>query len=161
MVPAPGHQTLNSNRAGPDHGPPKEGPMVLLCFVGKPQIPPTDRDVFTTLLLSFDPGITILPEFPLYPILGNPRFSPGVQDVVFRGLSGAGLYQASHFSTGGRWKTISELTYPLGLFRLDFLRARQLSHFLKSRQPLQTVACYLQHLRTTVPQREYWDTRSP
>lgn len=59
--------------------------MVLLCFVGKPQIPPTDRDVFTTLLLSFDPGITILPEFPLYPILGNPRFTGGAG----RGLSGS------------------------------------------------------------------------
>lgn len=72
---------------------------------------------------------------PLYPILGNPSFTPGLQDVVFRSLGGTGLYQASHFSTGGRWHTITELSDPAGPFQHDFLRSRQLSHFLHSLKP--------------------------
>lgn len=55
--------------------------------------------------------------------------------MVFRGLGDAGLYQASHFSSGGRWKTITEFSDPTGPFRLDFLRSLQLFHFLRSIQP--------------------------
>lgn len=69
---------------------------------------------------------------PLRPILGNPQFEPGRRDAVFRALGNSGLYQASHFSTMGRWKTITEFSDPGGLFRLDFLISLQLSHFLSS-----------------------------
>lgn len=72
---------------------------------------------------------------PLYPILENPRFLPGVEDVVFRRLGETGRFQASHFSVAGRWYTIAELSDPVGPFRLDFLRARQLGHFLHSLKP--------------------------
>lgn len=69
---------------------------------------------------------------PLRPILGNPQFAPGLNDGIFRGLNGAGLYQASHFSSGGKWKSFSELTDPTGPFRLDFLRSY---HFLHTMEP--------------------------
>lgn len=62
-------------------------------------------------------------------------FTPGLQDTVFWRLAEAGFYQASHFSLGGRWKTSAELTEPTGPYHLDFLRALQLSHFLKSIPP--------------------------
>lgn len=60
---------------------------------------------------------------------------PGVRDVVFRRLGETGRHQASHFSRAGRWYTIAELSDPTGPFRLDFLRSRQLSHFLHSLKP--------------------------
>lgn len=72
---------------------------------------------------------------PLKPILGNPLFEPGVGDGGFRELREEGLFQASHFSNRGRWKTITELSDPEGQFRLDFLRALQLHHFLSSMPP--------------------------
>lgn len=75
------------------------------------------------------------PNSPLYPKLGNPQFTPGMHDAIFRGLNEAGLHQASHFSSGGHWKTVTELSDFSGPFRLDFLRALQLSHFLNSKQP--------------------------
>lgn len=46
-----------------------------------------------------------------------------------------GLHLATHFSTGGRWKTYRELSDPNGLFKLDFLRTLQLRHFLNSIPP--------------------------
>lgn len=71
---------------------------------------------------------------PLKPILGNPLFEPGIEGR-FRELREVGIYQASHFSVGGRWKTITELSDPEGQFRLDFLRSLQLHHFLSSMPP--------------------------
>lgn len=72
---------------------------------------------------------------PLYPVIGNPLFTPGMQDGVFRRLGEAGLQLASHFSSGGRWKTYTELADPNGEFHLDFMRTLQLRHFLNSIQP--------------------------
>lgn len=72
---------------------------------------------------------------PLRPILGNPQFEPGLRDRRFLKLKEEGLYQASHFSSMGRWKTISELTDLEGQFRLDSLRAMQLHHYLRSLTP--------------------------
>lgn len=74
-------------------------------------------------------------NLPLRPILGNPRFEPGLRDGRFRELNEEGLYQASHFSALGHWKTIEKLSDPEGQFRLDFLRALQLHHFLRSIPP--------------------------
>lgn len=68
-------------------------------------------------------------DSPLRPILGNPQFEPGIRDKRFCDLDEAGLHQASHFSASGRWKTITELSDPMGQFRLDFMRALQLCHF--------------------------------
>lgn len=42
------------------------------------------------------------------------------------------MHQASHFSTGGKWNTIAELSDPAGPFCLDFLRSCKLGHFLHS-----------------------------
>lgn len=75
------------------------------------------------------------PNSPLFLILENPWFSPGIHDAVFRRLSETSLHQASHFSSGGRWKIIVELSDPTGPFRLDFWRSRQLGHFIHSLQP--------------------------
>ena len=72
---------------------------------------------------------------PLCPILGHPQFIPGIRDLAFRDLVEAGFHQASHFSSGGRWNTIAELSDPTGPFRLDFLRSHQLNHFLRSLTP--------------------------
>lgn len=68
---------------------------------------------------------------PLRPILGNPQFARGLHDAVFQGLSDVGLHQASHFSSGGYWRSITELFHPTDQFRLNFLRSLQLCHFLK------------------------------
>lgn len=38
-------------------------------------------------------------------------------------------------NSGGRWKTITELSDPTGPFRLDFLRSLQLRHFLNIIRP--------------------------
>lgn len=57
---------------------------------------------------------------PLFPIIGNPQFEPGLHDMTFQGLAEAGHFQTSHFSSQGRWKTISQLTDPTGPFCLDF-----------------------------------------
>lgn len=71
----------------------------------------------------------------LRPILGNPQFTPGIIDPTFRTLRNSGMYQASHYSNGGRWATLAELSDPNGIHRLDFLRASQLAHFLSSLTP--------------------------
>lgn len=72
---------------------------------------------------------------PLYPIIGHPLFTPGLQDRVFQKLGETGIHMASHFSSGGRWRTYEELSDPLGRFRLDFMRTLQLGHFLHSIPP--------------------------
>lgn len=91
----------------------------------------------TTKVCSHLISQTSIPSrnFPLLPILGNPQFEPGLHNIIFRGLSDAGLFQASHFSALERWKTIAELTDTAGPFRLDFFRALQLCHFLSHLPP--------------------------
>lgn len=71
----------------------------------------------------------------LRPIIGNPQFEPGMRDKPFRDLSKAGMHQVSHINNMGRWKTVAELSDCGGLYRLDFMRALQLSHFLASLPP--------------------------
>lgn len=72
---------------------------------------------------------------PLRPILGNPRFTLGMSDSKFHALKLLGLHQASLFSTTGRWRTLTELTDLTGQYKLDFLRALQLHHFLHTMTP--------------------------
>lgn len=43
-----------------------------------------------------------------------------------------GFSQASHFITNGQWTSIADLMRPEEPFRLDFWRANQLNHFLRS-----------------------------
>lgn len=69
---------------------------------------------------------------PLRPILGTPEFTPGYTDPVFQSLRDLKYFQASHFILDGKWPTISELMSPSGPFHLDFWRAAQLNHFLKT-----------------------------
>lgn len=63
------------------------------------------------------------------------QFEPGIRDVRFRALRDSGVFRASHFSVAGRWKTLAELTDPEGSYCLDFLRASQLHHFLRTMSP--------------------------
>lgn len=85
------------------------------------------------------------PNSPIYTILGNPQFTSDLHDVVFRGLSDAGLHQASHFSSGGRLKTITELSDPTGPFCLDFLKSLQLRPSLTPYSPPPKAANRSQH----------------
>lgn len=80
------------------------------------------------------PHLTSL-NTPLRPILGTPEFNPGCTDPIFRSLRNAGYSQVSHYIVGGRWPSIEELMRPEGPFHLDFLRALQLKHFLKTLPP--------------------------
>lgn len=113
-------------------------PRAPWCYVSLPTnvkwhsfIGPTTR-IYTYLLTrdSFSSR-----KLPLVPILGNPLFTPGLCNATFQNLIRSGYFQASHFWTTGRWLSILELTDPEGPFRLDFLRALQLRHFLKSVPP--------------------------
>lgn len=69
---------------------------------------------------------------PLRPILGTPEFSPGCTDPIFKSLRSMGFSQASHFITNGKWTSVADLMRPEGPFQLDFWRAHQLNHFLRS-----------------------------
>lgn len=44
----------------------------------------------------------------------------------------AGYFQTSHFMVNGKWPSLTELMDTNGPFRLDFWRAQQLCHFLKT-----------------------------
>lgn len=74
----------------------------------------------------------------LRPILGNPRFMPGMTDLKFHTLKELGFHQASHFSTAGHWRTLTELSDSTGQYKLDFFRALQLHHFLNTMNPPNT-----------------------
>lgn len=74
----------------------------------------------------------------LRPILGNPLFTPGMSVLKFHTLRELGLHQASHFSTAGRWRTLTELSDSSGQYKLDFFRALQLHHFLNTINPPNT-----------------------
>lgn len=80
-------------------------------------------------------NLSLILKLTLRPIMGNPQFEPGLQDAVFRGLNDSGLYQASHFSTLGRWGTITEFSDPGSPFSLDFIGSLQLCHVLNSISP--------------------------
>lgn len=69
-------------------------------------------------------------DSPLFPILGNPQFSPGLCLHTFGKLRRTGITQASHFLVNGRWPSIKELMTEEGPFKLTLWPALQLRHFL-------------------------------
>lgn len=69
-------------------------------------------------------------DSPLFPILGNPQFSPGLCPHTFGKLRRSGITQASHFLMNGRWPSIKELMSEEGPFKLTLWSALQLRHFL-------------------------------
>lgn len=71
-------------------------------------------------------------ESPLFPILGNPAFPPGVGRSVFLSLSQADRDPASHFLEGDHWPSLPSLMDEHGRFQLSFWSAIQLHHFLHS-----------------------------
>lgn len=92
---------------------PTLGPTLRIC----------SRICFTTQLLSVNS--------PLYPIVGNPRFPPGLQEGPFRKLLDWQCYQASHFiqTINGTWPSLPVLTSSNDRFCLDFCSGAQLRHF--------------------------------
>lgn len=86
------------------------------------------RKFFPDHLLSPDPS-------PLFPILGNPLFTPGFSDPVFRSLAAAGCFRATHFIRETEWPTRSDLHLDSKTTVLGFWRIIQLSHFLTSLPP--------------------------
>lgn len=98
---------------------PTLGPTLRIC----------SRICSTTLLSSVNS--------PLYPIVGNPRFPPGLQEGPFRKLSDSQCFQASHFIqiATGTWPSLPELTSSNDRFCLDFWSAAQLRHFLNTLPP--------------------------
>lgn len=64
---------------------------------------------------------------PIFPILGNSRFTPGYQEEPFKHLLHSGYEQASHFLIQGKWLSLQDLMDPEGPLRLKFWIALQLS----------------------------------
>lgn len=85
-------------------------------------------------------------DSPLRPILGTPEFTPGYTDPIFYSLRNFNYFQASHFLRDGRWPNTSELMSLVGPFRLDYWRAFQLKHFLKSLPPPRNFCSNSDHL---------------
>lgn len=69
---------------------------------------------------------------PLYPILGNPNFAPGIHSIEFDSLRRSGFDHAAKFVTDGRWPTVPELTNATGMYQLPFWKAVKVHHFLHS-----------------------------
>lgn len=69
---------------------------------------------------------------PLFPILGKPKFEPGMEAAELTSLREAGRDCAIKFINGGKWPTLAELSNPTGIYRLTFWKALQLHHFLHS-----------------------------
>lgn len=69
-------------------------------------------------------------ESPLTPILGNPKFPPGIGSGRFQTLRSTGCDRASQFVRQDRWPSIEELMDPAGPFTLIFWNAAQIHHFL-------------------------------
>lgn len=77
-------------------------------------------------------------QSPLFPILANPIFPPGVETGPFRRLLERGLFQAFHFLEADNWPTIAILMQPEGQYRLKFWQALQLCHYFRSLGPRRT-----------------------
>lgn len=63
-------------------------------------------------------------DSPLFPNLGNPQFSLGLQDMTYCALRHMGRCRVSHFLTVDRWLSITSLMDISGPFHLNFGRAR-------------------------------------
>lgn len=71
-------------------------------------------------------------DSPLFPILGNPQFEPGLRKGSFGALIDQGFFQASHFVTLGSWPTLQFMTAGSTPYQQNFWRAVQLRHFLNT-----------------------------
>lgn len=66
------------------------------------------------------------------PILGNPKFPPGIAYGQFQTLRNSGCARTLRFVTQDRWPSMTELIDPAGLFKLTFWNAVKLHHFLQT-----------------------------
>lgn len=69
---------------------------------------------------------------PLFPIIGNPQFPPGMDPPIRKRLSTVNCTRAQHFLINGSWALIETFTDGTGPFKLSFWTAIQLRHFLMS-----------------------------
>lgn len=74
------------------------------------------------------------PYSPLFPILGNLAFTPGMGTYNFPALLREGLSQALHFLSTNDWPSIMALTGQSGQIKIPFWKASQLHNFLHSLQ---------------------------
>lgn len=72
------------------------------CYAALPLAPKTHPIIGMTLCICWslcrNPAMSS-GQSPLFPILGNPNFPPGLKDGAIHRLSFAGRFQASHFLT--------------------------------------------------------------
>lgn len=68
-------------------------------------------------------------HLPLFPILGNLVFLPGLEPRMFGNLWEKGCFQASHFLTSDNWPTIELLAQQGGEFEIPFWQAQRVCHF--------------------------------
>lgn len=71
-------------------------------------------------------------ESPLTPILGNPKFPPGINSRQFQTLKDSNYVGASQSVRQDKWPSIPELMDPIGPFKLEFWSAVQIHHFLQT-----------------------------
>lgn len=71
-------------------------------------------------------------QSPLFPILGNPAFEPGLDYSNYETLWESGKDCASHYVEDDHWTSIQSLTNDNGGFQLSFWKAIRLHHFLYS-----------------------------
>lgn len=105
------------------------------CYKDLPTITRAHPVIGPTLKIGFElfsKGKLSAIISPLFPILGNPQFEPGLRKGNFMALMEQGIFQASHFLTGEAWPTIFSLTTGSLPYCLDFWRAVQLRHFLNT-----------------------------
>lgn len=105
------------------------------CYKDLPTITRAHPVIGPTLKIGFElfsKGKLLAIISPLFPILGNPQFEPGLRKGNFTALMEQGIFQASHFLTGEAWPTIFSLTTGSLPYCLDFWRAVQLRHFLNT-----------------------------
>lgn len=69
---------------------------------------------------------------PLFPILGNPNFDPGLHSAEYSTLRDSGSDHASKFISEGKWPSISDLSNPAGTYHLPLWKEVQLHHYLHS-----------------------------
>lgn len=107
----------------------------LWCFNDLPHGLQSHPLIGTTLRkrhqISFHTTLTSK-NSPLFPILGKPKFEPGLSSAEFSSLRDSGRDYAAKFICGGKWPTISDLSNPAGVYHLPFWKGVQLHHFLHS-----------------------------
>lgn len=76
-----------------------------------------------------------LSNSPLFPILGNPDFPPGLEPGAFGKLKEKRCFQASYFLRSNNWPTIELLMQQGGQYEIPFWQARQIRHFFETLGP--------------------------